>query len=161
MGTSGTGFYSVPALIIGSPWTMSLWVKVTVSGVAENIDPLSSNNGGFWLNIARGYPYGVIFSFGGGIGPKIDSVMYQNIWYFISIVFNGTTSTMYINGVASPAYSTTAQLTSAVNIGTYSTDNVNGSYGAGSLIYDARMFNTVLSSTQINTLMTTTKRVGT
>ena len=164
--TSGSGFYNVPGLILASPWTMTFWVKVNSTDPNANIDPLSTNAGGIWLNIANlpsaAPPYRVVFTYGGGTsGPLILSAIYTNKWHFISIVFTGTISRLYVDGVASTDYSTTVQLSSAVNIGTYSSDNVNGGYGAGSFLYDIRMYNTVLSGTNINTLMTTTKRAGT
>jgi len=167
-GTSASGFYSIPALIINSPWTMTFWFKTTATDTAANVDPLSTNAGagGIWVNVANvpsaASPYRIVFSYGGGTnGPLILSAIYTNKWHFISIVFTGTVSRIYVDGTASTDFSTTTQLSSAINLGTYSSDNTNGGYGAGSYIYNFQMYNSALSGTQINSLMTQSKRIGT
>ena len=155
-----SGFYSVPALIINSPWTMTFWQKVT--GANGNYVIMVSSS------LAKFYPQVLIAA-----SPmNLDCVqnpatavsltgVYLNKWHFISIVFTGSTTQIFVDGVGSSIMSVSTQLSSAVNIGAYSTDNNNAQFNTGGFMYNFQMFNVALSSDQINTLMASTKRIGT
>ena len=159
--TGGTQFYNVPGLITSGPYTISLWFKST--SVNGNYDPFSSALGATYFNIANssGNPMYLKFVTANAT-IQTSSIMNANTWYFLTVTFTGLTITLYINGTSSASQTNLNYnyLTSAVNIGAYSTNNTTGDYGTGCYIYGYRQYNCALSSAQIVQLMAMTKRSG-
>ena len=161
--TGGTQFYNVPGLITSGPHTISLWFKST--SVNGNYDPFSSALGATYFNIANSNGNNMYWKFvTTNATLQTSSIMNANTWYFLTVTFTGLTITLYINGTSSASASQTTlnynYLTSAVNIGAYSTNNTTGDYGTGCYIYGYRQYNCALSSAQIVQLMAMTKRSG-
>jgi hypothetical protein len=175
--STATGFYSVPNLAFGSPCTIAFWGYVSSSAVAPiNVDLLSASLGGFYFNISgNSAPFNAFAAYNVSstyyVNSVVTGVINYNTWNHFAFVFsNSTTTTLYVNGISgTPGYSPTSQqpyanppaLSSAVNIGTYSTNNTTGQYGQYGYLYGYQQYNIALNNNQINYLVYSTRRAGT
>ena len=139
---------SVPVIQNLPQVTLATWIKSSSSGQQT----IMGQEALFKLQFRSGNQLGFLASTTGG-GWTINfggTANYLNTWTHVAGTYNGTTATIYVNGLSVATTSMTGSL------GTNSNNFILGSFAGGEpvtgLIDEAAIFNYALSSVQISTL---------
>ena len=158
------------AVSITAPFTIEVWVRSTntTSGVRpivnEGRNPVESDGSQGFTNNFRGFSLGQFqgkfyFQVYNGLKgdnngvPELDANnVVSNAWYHLVVTYDGTTETMYTNGViaasASATYAPDALSPLLIGTGTDLPAGNGGSEFSGA-IDDVAIYNTALSQAQI------------
>lgn len=154
------GFNSGLNSASSSPFTIEFWVKPDTnvtdgSGPAPVFNRVSSGNRSGWVFFQRAQDQGWNFAMYNGTGSTVGTQMTggtytPGAWSQVVVTWNGTTPTMYVNGVNTNAAVTGpggyAASTSAIfSIGGYDT----GSNGFSGGVDETAFYGTALSQSQI------------
>jgi hypothetical protein len=133
--------------------TMEIWTYITAINRNQGFYALNSASGSyinFWMPSSNAMRWEVIgnpASSYATIYATTTSVV--NTWYHFLGTFNGTTTTIYVNGVAETsqtmANQPTGSYTAPVQVGRY-----DPSYPSASRISIARFYNRALSATEVS-----------
>lgn len=147
---SSNVYYTVP-LNSSTGYTIGFWVNFSVGGIfAQSPIEVSLASGGRAVNIYIDASNRII-SYDGVINITSSPAISIGAWNHIALVIQGTTRILYLNGVG---FSGTSALT-----GTQSGFILGGglsNYSALCAIDDLRVYNTVLSAGQVQTLYAAT-----
>lgn len=118
---NGSGNYiTTPTINLGNTFTVSAWFNSSDVNADTTIVGTDANGCDNWLGVSGGYLYGFVtqtadvnnFTFSGA------TTLSNNKWYHTSIVVNGNTATLYLNGKQD--YTTTTAFTIGAWNGTFS-----------------------------------------
>ncbi len=143
-----------------SGFTVSAWIKRDVNSVNKSIlskrdTDYSASNRGYDFRITNTGHLNVRWKNSSGVSQELTSSVQIpiNVWHNIAVIYNGTTATLYIDGVAdtssalsAPATSTHSFLVGAAGKGTI-TDFFHGG------IDEVRVWNTALTVDQLRFVM--------
>ncbi len=139
---SGDGVCS-PAVDYSGDWTMTFWVcNSSFPGSANYAATIGSGTGVFVGPSSWGF-------YDGSTCLNSTSALGANAWYFIAVSkSSGTNYQLYLNGSAN-----SARVLANVNISTLTIGNRGGAFlGMNGSVGDFRIFNRVLSSSEVSTL---------
>ena len=131
--------------------TMEIWTYITAVNRNQGFFALNSGVGyiNFWMPNTNNMRWEVIGTTGSSystINATTTSVV--NTWYHFVGTFNGTGTTIYVNGSAETTQSMSNQPTGSyvapIQVGRY-----DGSYPSASRISIARFYNRALSATEV------------
>jgi len=132
--------------------TMEIWTYITAINRQQGFFALNSGVGylNFWMPSTNIMRWEVIGTTGSGystINATTTSVV--NTWYHFVGTFNGTTTTIYVNGTVETSQTMANQPTGAytapIQVGRY-----DASYPSASRISVARFYNRALSASEVS-----------
>lgn len=129
--------------LVTSAGSVSLWLNATSLATGANVFAFSHINSGNRVYINPNNIAGRVNTIGmGNTQGLITSPMSLNTWYCITLSYNGSTASMFVNGVqvgSATAYTGLTAMAATINLG-----RVNAGGGVGyfnGLIDDVRTFN--------------------
>ena len=154
LSTNGTSYWTAPSTGLpsgtASVFSISFWLFVRSTGFSGTIISYGNTSGNYIVM----YSFGTVnwkIDFNGG-NKALSSTLTANRWYHYVITSDGSTVTLYQNGIIAPTTAGTAQFSATLSItpGVLQSTSPNGS---GNYIYDQVLFyNTALSITDVSTL---------
>jgi hypothetical protein len=150
IGTAG-GF----ANFTGGPYSFSMWINSPTlmnsvlfsSGSGLNINGYFANAGLSGINFYSSQP-------GTHKQTAVTAALTINTWYFIAFVCNGTTMSIYLNGVVQSTTGSYAPPASSTGTGFQLGSYDSGTYFWPGSIDDFRVYNRALSSAEVLTMFT-------
>lgn len=140
------------SLNITGPITMSAWIKPNSFG-QNNFGRIVHKDGvnGYIFSLNNSSITNGLLFYSGGVNASTSNVITLNRWQHVASVFNGSTVTLYVNGVA---VSTQAQpaptaSTASLGIGIRPADSLRGFDG---IIDEVRIYNRALSDSEMKQL---------
>jgi hypothetical protein len=105
-----TGYISSPVTnqqpLGGANWTIEAWVYATsFSGTPYIIDYRPSGGNGIYPTLYVNTSGNVIYYVNSAVVITSSSALSTSTWYYIALVKNGSTTTLYINGTSNGTYS--------------------------------------------------------
>jgi hypothetical protein len=140
------------SLNITGPITMSAWIKPNSFG-QNNFGRIVHKDGvnGYIFSLNNSSITNGLLFYSGGVNASTSNVITLNRWQHVASVFNGSTVTLYVNGIA---VSTQAQpaltaSTASLGIGIRPADSLRGFDG---IIDEVRIYNRALSDSEMKQL---------
>ncbi len=136
--------------------TLSAWVKITNTGWNSFVIKNGEENG-YGLR-GNGYTAGTTaFTMRGTSGPNDlrGAIPMASAWHFIVGTWDGTTRSLYVDGVLDVSVASTGLSSSAAYPLAFGGRSISGQwqYGGPMMLDDIRVFNTALTQVQIQSLM--------
>ena len=151
-GSAPTNYVTYPNFIFSSTFTVSLWALSTTAFTSTNNCLFCTNSGNtaFSNNISITFWQGRINCYFNNANSVFTTSASQNTWYHLTFTYNNGTLTLYVNGVLIGSCTGTL-VQSGFMFGSFSKTNANSFAG---LIDDFRIYNRILSITEITALAT-------
>ena len=132
--------------------TMEIWTYINAINRNQGFFTLNTGAGtyiNFWMPSTNNMRWEVIGTTGSSYSTiNATTIATTGVWYHFVGTFNGTTTTIYVNGTAETTQTMTNQptgsYTAPVSVGRY-----DASYPSSSRISIARFYNTALSAAQV------------
>jgi hypothetical protein len=157
--TSYVNLISLTSLGFSTNFTYMAWIKLTSNpGGAANIVGLANGGGGgnSWEILAvTPSPSQINYRFNnssGSLNALGGTTLNNNQWYHLAVSVNGTSITIYLNGISDGSgvgYASFLQTPTAGSFGTFPGQAVQNFPG---LIDDVRIYNRALSASEIQAL---------
>ena len=139
-------------LHLSSGMTLEAWVNPSTVN-ANWRDVIYKGNDNFYLEAtssSAGHPDAGMIAGGSYADAFGTSALPANTWSFLTETYDGTTLRLYVNGTQVASTAHTGAIASSTNPLQIGGDSLYGQYFAG-LIDDVRVYNTALTTTQIQT----------
>lgn len=141
-------------------FTVSAWIKRDVNSVNKSIlskrdTDYNASNSGYDFRITNTGHFNVRWKNSSGVSQELTSSVPIpiNVWHNIAVIYNGTTATLYIDGVAdtSSALSAPASSTHSFLVGAAGKGTITDFFHGG--IDEVRVWNTALTVDQLRFVM--------
>jgi len=142
-----------PSFHLTNALTMEAWVKPTALSSSWT-DIVYRGNDNYYLATFNGAPVAGLTLASGNSNTFGPSALPLNTWTHVAQTFDGSTVTLFVNGVVVNATLVTGSIQDTSNPLEIGSDHIYGQYFQG-LIDDVRIYNIALTPAQIQTDMAT------